>query len=528
MTDTSHQADTPNKARSRKGGLLASTAVVSVMTMLSRVLGLLRDMVFANILGVSAGTDAFFVAFRIPNFLRRLFAEGAFNQAFVPVLGEYKTKGPFAATKELIDRVAGTLSGILVWVTLACVLGAPVLITVFAPGFTDNPAQRDLAIEMLRLTFPYIFFISMTAYAGGILNTWNRFAVPAFTPVLLNICLIAAALFLTPFFADPRMAVALAWGVLLAGMVQLLFQLPFLWRLGLLPKPRFFWRDPGVQKILKLMLPALFGVSVSQINLLLDTILASMLKTGSVTWLYYSDRLNGLPLGVFAVAIGTVILPSLSKKHADKSPKAFSHTLDWAIKLVLLIGWPAAIAVAVISVPLLSTLFQYGEFSHHDVMMTSLSLRAYSVGLLAFMLIKVLAPGFFARQDTKTPVKIGVVTLVLNMILMLALVFPLAHAGLALATALAAWGNAGLLYWYLRRDGVYRPQPGWWLYLGRLLLAGGTMAALLWWLSAAPAQWQEWAALTRVWHLSVLIVAGIASYFGVLFLTGLRPRHLKH
>lgn len=527
MNDNSTDTTTDPAPRKR-GGLLASTAVVGVMTMLSRVLGLIRDMVFAHLLGVSAGTDAFFVAFRIPNFLRRLFAEGAFNQAFVPVLSEYKTRGPLAATRELIDKVAGTLGWILFWVAIIGVAAAPWLITVFAPGFGDDSAKRELAIEMLRITFPYIFFISLTAFAGSILNTWNRFAVPAFTPVLLNVSLIGAALFLAPLFSDTRMAVGLAWGVMIAGIVQLLFQLPFLWRLGLLPRPKFFWNDPGVQKILKLMLPALFGVSVSQINLLLDTVLASLLVTGSVTWLYYSDRLTELPLGVFGIAIATVILPSLSKKHAAQSGEAFSNTIDWALKLVLLIGWPAAIAIATISQPLLSTLFQYGEFSAHDVMMASQSLMAYSVGLLAFMFIKILAPGFYARQNTSTPVKIGVVTLVVNMVLMLAFIYPLKHAGLALATSLAAWVNAGLLYIYLRRDGAYQPRPGWWLYLVRLLLAGLAMVAVLWYLAGPVALWLQWGALERASHLALLIVAGFGTYLGVLLVAGLRPAHLRH
>ena len=525
MTDDTTRSDTSHQP---KRGLLASSALVGVMTMLSRVLGLVRDVVFARLLGVSAGTDAFFVAFRIPNFLRRLFAEGAFNQAFVPVLSEYRTNGPFAATKELIDRVAGTLGWILFFISMIGVATAPWIITLFAPGFSADPYKYGLAVEMLRITFPYLFFISLTAYAGGILNTWNRFAVPAFTPVLLNVCLIGAALYLTPLFVESRMAVGLAWGVMIAGVVQLLFQFPFLWQLGVLPKPKFFWNDPGVQKILKLMIPALFGVSVSQINLLLDTVLASLLVTGSVTWLYYSDRLNELPLGVFGIAIATVILPSLSKKHAAKSGEAFSNTIDWAIRLVLLIGWPAAVAIATISQPLLSTLFQYGEFSRFDVEMTSQSLMAYSIGLLAFMLIKILAPGFYARQNTTTPVKIGIVTLVVNMVLMLALIYPLKHAGLALATSLAAWLNAGLLYWFLYKDGAYKPRTGWWVYLLRLVLAGAAMAWVLWYMAGDVGQWYDWSATQRAWHMTVIILAGIASYFGALLLLGLKPRHLRH
>lgn len=517
--------------KGKKGGLLASTLVVSAMTLLSRVLGLVRDVVLARLLGVSAGTDAFFVAFRIPNFLRRLFAEGAFNQAFVPVLSEYRTRardeGSLAATRQLIDRVAGTLGGTLALVTLLGVLGAPLLIWVFAPGFGDDPHKRALAVEMLRLTFPYLFFIALTAFAGSILNTWNRFAVPAFTPVLLNLSLIGSALYLAPHFAEGRMAVALAWGVLIAGIVQLLFQLPFLARLSLMPVPRMAWRDPGVRRILRLMAPALFGVSVSQINLLLDTVLASLLQTGSVTWLYYSDRLTELPLGVFAIAIGTVILPSLSGKHAGDDPQAFRRTLDWALRLVLLIGVPAALALAVIAEPLLATLFRHGEFTANDVLRSAESLRAYSAGLVAFMLIKVLAPGYFARQDTKTPVKIGVIAMVANMVFNLLLVWPLQHAGLALATSLSAWLNAGLLYLGLRRTGVFQPLEGWGRHWLRLLLAGAAMAAAIHFLARFAGVWLQGPLTERILWLGLIVVAGMLIYLLVLLILGLRPRHLR-
>ena len=517
------QPDSPR----RRGGLLASTLVVSSMTLLSRVLGLVRDVVLARLLGVSAGTDAFFVAFRIPNFLRRLFAEGAFNQAFVPVLSEYKTRGSLAASRLLVDRVAGTLGSVLIMVTVIGVVGAPVLISVFAPGFGDDPTQRALAVEMLRLTFPYIFFISLTAFAGSILNTWGRFAVPAFTPVLLNLCLIAAALFLAPLFAEQRMAVALAWGVLAAGMVQLLFQLPFLARLGLMPRPRMAWQDPGVKKIMALMAPALFGVSVSQINLLLDTVLASLLETGSVTWLYYSDRLVELPLGVFAIAIGTVILPSLSKTHAGAAPQQFSQTLDWGLRLILIVGVPAALALAVISEPLLASLFLYGEFSVLDVNQAALSLRAYAFGVVAFMLIKVLAPGFFARQDTRTPVKIGVIALVANMVFNLILVWHLRHMGLALATALSAWLNAGLLWHGLRKAGIYQAQAGWGVLLLRLLVAGGLMSAAIFALAAQTDVWFAGLAWQRALWLLAVVLCGVLVYAVALLALGFRPRHLR-
>ena len=507
--------------------MLGSTLVVGSMTFLSRILGLARDVVLARLLGVSAGTDAFFVAFRIPNFLRRLFAEGAFNQAFVPVLNEYRTNGSQAAVQQLVNRVAGSLGTTLVFVTLLGVLGAPVLITLFAPGFGDDPVKRGLAIEMLRLTFPYLFFISLTAFAGAILNTWGRFAVPAFTPVLLNLSLIAAALFVAPQFAGERMAVALAWGVLIAGVVQLAFQLPFLARIGMLPRPEFVRGDPGVKRILTLMAPALFGVSVSQINLLLDTVLASLLQTGSVTWLYYSDRLMEMPLGVFAIAIGTVILPSLSRDHAAESPESFSRTLDWALLLVLLIGLPSMLALIVIAEPLLAALFHYGEFGARDVEMTAMSLRAYAVGLLAFMLIKILAPGYFSRQDMKTPVRIGIIAMVSNMVLNLILVWPLQHVGLALATALAGWINAGLLYRGLRREGVYLPGAGWAAMLLRFAVAAAVMCAGIHWLAGQTDAWFEGGASERVLWLLAVVGLGAVLYFASLLLLGLRPRHLR-
>jgi len=516
-----------NDQAAGKGGLLASSAVFGVLTFLSRILGLVRDVVFAGLLGASAGTDAFFVAFRIPNFLRRLFGEGAFNQAFVPVLSEYRSQGTRAAVRGLIDRVAGTLGITLAGVTLVGVLGAPLLIWVFAPGFGDDPAKRALAVEMLRLTFPYLFFIALTAFAAGIFNSWNRFAVPAFTPVLLNLSLIGAALFLTPYYADSRQAMALAWGVLIAGAVQLLFQLPFLGRMGLMPRPRVDWKDPGVRRILALMAPALFGVSVTQINLLVDTALASLLETGSVTWLYYSDRLMELPLGIFGIAIGTVILPSLSRHHAESSPEAFSHTLDRGLRMVLLVGWPAALALVLISEPLLATLFHYGAFGRFDVDMASLSLAAYACGLPAFMLIKVLAPGYFGRQDTKTPVMIGAIAMGANMVLSLMLVWHLRHAGLALATSAAAWVNAGLLWRGLYYRDFYRPERGWWIFALRLVLAGAAMGALVLWLARGNAVWWQGEALARAGDMAVLVLAGAGAYAAVLLVAGLRPRHLR-
>ena len=526
MSEHSVDADkTPRKA----GGLLASTLVVASMTLLSRVMGLVRDVVIARLLGASAGpgADAFFVALKIPNLMRRLFAEGAFNQAFVPVLSEYRHNGSAAATKLLIDRVAGTLGGTLVLVTMVGALASPLVVWLFAPGFGDDPAKRALTVEMLRLTFPYLFFVSLTAYAGGILNSWNRFAVPAFTPVLLNLSLIASALFLAPHFVPERHAVALAWGVLIAGFVQLLFQLPFLARLNLMPVPRMGWHDPGVRKIMKLMVPALFGASVYQLNSLINTVLASLLETGSVTWLYYTDRLIELPMGVFAVAIGTVILPSLSREHAGTSPEAFARTLNWAVRMVLLVGVPASLALAVLAEPLLATLFKYGHFTEYDVVRTAQSLRAYSGGLLAAMLIKVLAPGFYSRQDTRSPVKIGVIAMVANMLFGAALVWNLHHVGLATAMALSAWVNAGLLFLKLRRQGVFPLTAGWGPFLLRLAFASVVMTALCAWMSRQTQVWLSGSASGRITWLAALVLAGLAAYVVALLVAGMRVRHLR-
>ncbi|PAU72296.1 murein biosynthesis integral membrane protein MurJ [Vreelandella alkaliphila] len=520
-------ANTPPQANMSppRRGLMRSGLVVSAMTMLSRVMGLVRDVVVATFLGAGNGSDAFFVAFKIPNFLRRLFAEGAFNQAFVPVLSEYSTQRSKQEIRELLNAVAGSLTAILALITALAMLGAPWLVWVFAPGFGRDPEKLAMTADMLRLTFPYLLLISLTAFSGSVLNTWNRFAVPAFTPVLLNISLIGAALLLMPLMEEPAMA--LAWGVLIAGAAQLAFQVPFLLRLGLLPTPWPNFAHEGVKRILKLMAPALFGVSVSQINLLLDTVLASLLTAGSVSWLYYSDRLVELPLGVFGVAIGTIILPALSKRHAEQSTEHFSAMLDWAIRVVLLLGVPAALALAVLAEPFLITLFHYGAMTDTDIQMAAMSLRAYAFGLVAFMLIKVLAPGFFARQDTKTPVKVGIIAMVANMVFNLLLIWPLAHAGLALATALSAFLNAGLLGYLLYRQKVLIFQPGWGRYAVQLVGGSALMSIALY--LAAP-DWQEWLDFElwqRIRWVAGLVVLGGGLYFAWLTALGLRLRHFK-
>ena len=492
------------------------------ITLLSRILGYVRDVVIANIFGAGIAADAFFVAFRIPNFFRRLFAEGAFSQAFVPVLAEYKARRTAQETQQLIDRVAGTLGLALVVVTVVCVISAPLFVMAFAPGFIGDAEKFDLTVIMLRVTFPYLAFISLAAFAGGILNTYGRFGVPAFTPVFLNIALIGAAIWLAPRMAQP--VEALAWGVLLGGVLQLGFQLPFLFRLRLLPRPRADHRHEGVRRILRLMGPAIFGVSVSQLNLMLDTIIASFLVTGSVSWLYYSDRLVEFPLGVFGIALATVILPGLSEQHAQGS--GFSRTLNWVLRWVMVIALPAATGLAVLAGPLLCTLFQYGALTGHDVEMSARSLMAYSFGLVGFTLIKVLAPGYFARQDIRTPVRIGVIAMIFNMVMNLALVVPLAHAGLALATSLAAFVNAGLLYRGLRKAGVFEPEPIQRRVFAQASLASLVMAAVLYWLAPGLEQWLVWDTFQRVSQLLICVSAGVVSYTVALWLAGVRVKHL--
>lgn len=549
MTDSSPQ-DTPPASTPRSGsraaGLLRSTGIVSLMTLLSRVLGLVRDVTVANLFGAGSGSDAFFVAFKIPNFFRRLFAEGAFAQAFVPILTEYRTRRDHAAVRLLVAQTAGSLTGVLSLLTVLVVAIAPWVVMVFAPGFYQMPEKLALAGEMLRFTFPYLLLISLTAFAGSVLNSYGRFAVPAFTPVLLNLVLIGFAVGVSPYLASPIMA--LAYAVLVAGMVQLAFQLPFLKRMDLLPRPVWGWRSEGVTRIRRLMLPALFGVSVGQINLLLDTVLASFLQTGSVSWLYFSDRLMELPLGVFGIAIATVILPSLSRHYAKQLPAdvqqagteqgtptsdgqaaqdGFARTLDWALRLVLLIGVPAALALVVLAEPLLITLFQYGEFSAQDVTMAAMSLRAYALGLLAFMLVKVLAPGFYARQDTRTPVKIGVIAMVANMVMNLLLIWPLAHAGLALATSLSACLNAALLLRGLLKLGVYQWQPGWGTLLLRMAVACALMVAVIVVTAPTTDTWLAGGWLIRSGSLALVVMAGLSVYVAALVVSGLRPRHLR-
>ncbi len=500
--------------------LLKALATVSSMTLLSRILGFVRDTVIARAFGASLMTDAFVVAFRIPNLLRRLFAEGSFSQAFVPILSEYKARRGAEDTQHLVDHVAGMLALALFVVTLIGVIAAPIVIYITAPGFAADAQKFDITVSMLRIVFPYIFFISLVALAAGILNTYSRFSVPAFTPVLLNLCMIAGALWLTPYFHPP--VLALAWSVAVGGVLQLAFQIPFLKRLKLLPRFRLNFRDAGVWRILKLMGPAVFGVSISQISLVINTIFASFLVTGSVSWLYYADRLMEFPTGMLGVALGTILLPSLSKHYADNACEEYSKLLDWGLRLTLLLALPAALALAVLAVPLIATLFHYGKFSALDLYMTREALMAYSLGLLGLIMVKVLAPGFYARQNIRTPVKIALFTLGITQLMNVVFIGPLQHAGLALSTGLAACFNAGLLLYHLRKAQIYAPQPGWMRFFLRVLVALIAMGAVLFWAMGDAQSWLHMHAMQKIMQLSGLVVIGVVVYFLVLYLVGVR------
>lgn len=505
--------------------LLKALATVSSMTLLSRILGFVRDSVIARTFGAGLLTDAFFVAFRLPNLLRRLFAEGAFSQAFVPLLAEYRSRRGETETKQLVDRVATALFLSVLVVATIGVVGAPLLIYISAPGFAADADKFALTVELTRITFPYILFMALVAFSAGILNTWSRFALPAFTPVLLNLSFIGMALLAAPYF-DPPVA-ALAWAVFLGGLLQLSIQIPALKKIGMLP--RFDWapKDEGVRRVLLLMGPAVLGVSVAQISLLINTIFASFLPSGSVSWLYYADRLMEFPAGLLGAALGTILLPSLSKAHSTDSPKEFSSLLDWGLRLTLLLTLPAALALAILAVPLLATLFQYGAFTANDVLQTRTALVAYSVGLAGLILVKVLAPGFYARQDIRTPVKIALITLAATQAMNLAFIGWIRHAGLALSIGLASCLNAALLWHGLRRRQVYIPAAGWLPFALKLAVALFAMGIVLFFAMGNASDWLSMQGAEKIARLSGIVAAGIATYFATLGLLGFRVADFK-
>jgi len=505
--------------------LLRTLATVSSLTLLSRILGFVRDFVIARAFGAGLLTDAFFVAFRLPNLLRRLFAEGAFSQAFVPLLAEYRNQRGTEETHQLVNRVATALFLIVMAVATLGIIGAPLLIHVTAPGFAADADKFALTVELTRITFPYILFMALVALSAGILNTWSRFALPAFTPVLLNLSFIGMALFAAPYFDPP--VLALAWAVFLGGILQLAIQLPALKRIGILPRFEFAPHDPGVRRVLKLMAPAVLGVSVAQISLVINTIFASFLVSGSVSWLYYADRLMEFPAGLLGAALGTILLPSLSRAHAGANPKEFSALLDWGLRLTFMLTLPAALSLAILSVPLISTLFQHGAFTVADVLQTRQALVAYSIGLIGLILVKVLAPGFYARQNIKTPVKIALLTLAATQAMNLAFITSLHHAGLALSIGLASCLNAALLFLGLRRQDNYVPSPGWGKFFIKLAIALSMLTVTLWFGMGEEAHWLVAPTLERIAHLSAVVSAGIAVYFATLWLLGFRLQDFR-
>ncbi|HOB45507.1 MAG TPA: murein biosynthesis integral membrane protein MurJ [Zoogloea sp.] len=500
--------------------LLRALATVSGMTLMSRILGFVRDFVVARAFGAGMATDAFFVAFRLPNLLRRMFAEGAFSQAFVPILAEYKNKRGEAETHRLVNHVASALGLAVLLVSILGAIASPLIIYATAPGFSADASKFELTVQLTRITFPYIFFMSLVALAGGVLNTWSRFAIPAFTPVLLNLSFIAMALVAAPYFDPP--VLALGWAVFIGGLAQLALQLRPLAKIGMLPRFSLDFSDPGVRRILKLMAPAILGVSISQISLLINTVFASFLPSGSVSWLYYADRLMEFPAGMLGVALGTILLPSLSKMHADKNPVEFSALLDWGLRLTLMLTLPAALGLALLAVPLITTLFHHGAFGIADVYQTRTALIAYSIGLAGLILVKILAPAFYARQDIRTPVKFGLITLGVTQLMNLAFIGPLQHAGLALSIGLASCFNAAMLYRGLRQRGVYRPQPGWAIFIGKLLVAMAVLGVCVGFTAGADALWLHAGSAERVIRLSLLFFGGIAVYFATLFALGFR------
>lgn len=509
----------------KKQSFLRSTTLVSLMTFFSRIFGFARDMLLAKIFGAQEGMDAFYLAFRIPNFMRRLFAEGSFSQAFVPVLAEYQQNNQFSDVRIFLARVSGCLGFVLLCMTILGMLGSPWIVKLFAPGFKVGGLRAIWASQMLSITFPYLLFISLTAMAGATLNTYGYFGVPAFTPVILNIVMIVSAYWGRHWITPP--VFALAWGVAIAGLLQFLLQIPFLLYKNLLVMPKMVWNDPGVRKVLKLMVPALFGVSVAQVNLLVDTMFASFLPVGSVTWLYYTDRLTDFPLGVFGVAIATVILPHLSKKHSTQDHEQFSKTLDWGLRMILLVGVPASLGLIIFAMPLVATCFGYGHFLAFDIEQTQKSLMTLSMGVPAFMVIKVLASGFYSKQNIKTPVKIGAWAMLVNSLLCAVLVWPLKHAGLALASSLAGYFNALCLLTLLYRRHIYRPEAGWILFAGQMLLANLLMGLYLFFVKHDLAYWYDMHVSSRLGVLLMHVVVAMLIYVLTLLASGFKIKQFR-
>lgn len=501
--------------------LFKSTSLVGILTLISRIAGFMRENVFAIVFGATGQMDAFVIAFRIPNFLRKIFAEGAFSQAFIPVLTEVKVQKTHEELSALIARVSGTLGAILILVSLIGVFCSQGWATIFAPSYLHQPEKFNLLNHLLKIMFPYIFFIALTGLYSSVQNVFNRYSVPAATPLILSVCMGWAAVSLTPYFPNSPIT-AVAYGVLLAGVLQLIVQLPFIWNLRLFSRPKWAWHDPYVRRIVKMMLPALFGVSVAQIGMLVDSMYATFLPTGSVSWLYYADRLMQFPLGVFGIALATVVMPHLSKQVAGSNMEEFKRSIDWSLKLIFLIALPCAVGLAVLSGPILVTLFEYGKFNYQDMLMTKETLWAFSFGLFFFIMVKIAVSAFYSRQDMKTPMKVGILSVITNIILNSILIFPLRHVGLALATSIAAMVNTLTLLVILRRQKMLVFGRGWGKLLIACISANIAMAVVIFILQGDLMHWVNWHAWDRALHLAYLIIGGAIVYFGVLLLLGIR------
>ncbi|UDG79373.1 putative lipid II flippase MurJ [Candidatus Ecksteinia adelgidicola] len=507
--------------------LFKSLAIVSIITIFSRLLGFSRDTVIAKIFGASVTMDAFFVAFKIPNFLRRIFAEGAFSQAFIPILSEYKNQKNKEETRNFIAHVSGALTLVLIVITTLGILIAPWIIFITAPGFVHIPDMFILTIALLRIIFPYILFISLASLAGAILNTWNHFSVPAFMPAFLNISIISCALFTSSYF-HPQVKI-LAWSVIGGGILQLIYQLPYLFKIGMLVFPQFKLYEVGVWRVIRQMGPAILGVSVSQISLVINTLFSSFLISGSVSWIYYADRLMEFPSGVLGVALNTILSPLLIKSFSINDDNEYSRLIDWGLRVSFLLALPSAIALSILAKPLIITLFQYGKFSAFDTEMTKNTLIAYSIGLIGLILVKILAQSFYSRQETKTPVKIAIISLIMTQIMNLVFLNTLKHVGLALSIALAASVNAMLLYWKLRQKKIFQPQPGWLIFFIKLgiavLVMTGVLIGFIWWLMPC---WDQGNMLERLLRLLAVIIIGMTSYFSILACLGLRIKNFEY
>jgi putative peptidoglycan lipid II flippase len=505
--------------------LLKALSTVSAITLLSRITGLIRESLKAIAFGAGLQMDAFEAAFRLPNILRRLFAEGAFSQAFIPILAEYKRQRGDDATRDLVGKVGALLAVVLLGISALGILAAPWLVYLLASGFAKTPGKIALTADLIRIMFPYALFISLVALAGGTLNVYRRFAIPAFTPVILNLSIIGAAIFVAPHVDPP--IVALAWGVLVGGVAQLALQVFPLLRLGLLPRPRLDWRDPGVRRVLAAMGPAVIGVSAAQISTLINTQLAAYLGDGRISWITYADRLMEFPSALLGVALGTILLPNLSQHHHDANPTQYRALMDWGLRLTFLLALPASLALALLAVPLIATLYEYGRFTTVDVWQTRSALLGYSVGLLGLIAVKILAPGFYARHDMRTPVRSAFLTLLVAQTLAVVLMFQIGHAGLTLATSIGALLNSLLLYRAMRSQGIYAPLPGWGRFLRRLLLALVVLGAVIWWGAGPDEFWIAAGLWAKAGRLALVIAGGGIAYFGTLWLLGFRLEHFN-